>query len=72
MNFQMEQLQTSLVKEERRKGNLVGMWYIASANLESGELWEKAFRTCGGIDFFYSDRPVEAMAARDAIQTVAI
>ena len=32
-------------------------------------MWENVF-TCGGegVDFFFSDKPIEAMQARDSIQ----
>ena len=39
------------------------MWYSAARASEDNAFWDKMFGL--GVDFFYSDKPLEAMQARE-------
>ena len=34
---------------------------------EAKNMWQDAFSCDGGVDFFFSDHPIEAMKARDDV-----
>ena len=49
-------------------GNYAGVWYAADTSEESDEMWNEVFTiNSKGVDFFYSDKPLEAMKARDTL-----
>ena len=47
---------------------LLGVWYWAEETPENAQMYVRAFHTWGLIDFFYSDKPLEAMEARNKIR----
>ena len=47
---------------------LLGVWYWTQLSQEDTQMYTRVFKTCSPIDFFYSDRPLAAMEARNAIQ----
>jgi len=44
------------------------VWYAADVFEENEVMWEDVFEPQSAVDFFYSDRPLEAMQARDKLQ----
>lgn len=51
----------------RESQGLLGVWYYAPATQENDALYRTVFET-HQVDFFYSDKPLEAMAARNQIK----
>ena len=48
---------------------LIGVWYwLAISNPEDQTMYNHVFKSCSPIDLFYSDKPLQAMEARAAIQ----
>ena len=60
--------QTTISEEVTPAVPLLGVWYSAAETSENQAMYSRVFHTCGTVDFFYSDRPVEAIQARDAIR----
>ena len=47
----------------------MGVWYRPANTKENQDVYDKIFGKTGKtVDYFYSDKPIEAMAARDIIQ----
>ena len=69
VNLIYSQLSKGLVETIRTSNEhqLLGVWYWAPESSENAAMYMRVFNTCGNIDFFYSDKPIEAMAARDSI-----
>ena len=70
VNLIYSQLNRQLVQRLRQSEQqmLLGVWYLKDQSQEDATMYMRVFKTCSPIDFFYSDRPVEAMKARAAIQ----
>lgn len=65
----LEFMTVARVKKVRRSGGLFGLWYLALWNPNEGDkIWNKVFTIEGGVDFFFSDKPLQAMQARDKLQ----
>ena len=58
----LERLTQGSVDYAHKKGDIVGVYS------EHEELWEYAFDVIDGLDFFFSDNPVEAMNVRDLLR----
>lgn len=64
----------NLLNEERMESivdggkNSIGI-YSSITDGEGPERWEKVFSFKGGVDYFYSDKPIEATRARNRIAT---
>lgn len=55
---------------EQESNQLLGVWYWTEQDTEGPQMYNRLFGQLGGsIDFFFSDRPLEAMQARDAIES---
>lgn len=67
VNLIYSQLNRQLIENLRETHSLLGVWFWTEQNIENHAMYVRVFETCGNIDFFYSDKPLEAMAARNAI-----
>jgi len=47
----------------KSQSGLVGVWWHASHQQENDEMYKLVMQDCG-VDFFFSDKPLEAMAYR--------
>ena len=47
-----------MVKVRSDKKGFFGLWYSADRKSENEEMWQKVFSVGGGVDFFFSDRPL--------------
>ena len=56
-------LTDDVIAKIRGKNKLLGIWWGFYKNTltESNEMWGKVFTIGGGVDFFFSDSPLEAM-----------
>ena len=53
-------------KVVKTSGNWLGVWYAAHRETEGEDMWQQVFSIGdGAVTFFYSDKPLEAMRARD-------
>ena len=71
MNIVYSQLTRPLIqriKQPSESAPLVGVWYFAGESSENQAMYSRVFNTCGPIDFFYSDKPLEAKQAREMIE----
>ena len=68
VNIYIEYLTPERVLKVHSTKNFIGLWYVAVRQTEDAEMWSKVFLSGGGVDFFYSDKPLEAMAIRDSFQ----
>ena len=55
-------------KVHQQGNNKIGLWHCARRNTENDHMYRQIFTIGGGVDFFFSDKPVEAMLARDQLQ----
>ena len=55
-------------KVHQQGNNKIGLWHCARRNTENDHMYQQVFTIGGGVDFFFSDKPVEAMRARDQLQ----
>ena len=70
INLSLELLKQDVIEPVQDVGHTVGVWYIAARTEETNEVYELLFGKTGNVvDLFYSDRPLEAMKARDQIQS---
>lgn len=68
INVLYEYLTEEIVQKAHTAGNYVGVWYATATKEESEEMWDEVFSVAGkGVDFFFSDKPQEAMKARDKL-----
>ena len=65
MNIFLNYLTKERVEKVHSTNNFIGLWYAASHETENDDLWARIFTTGDGVDFFYSDHPLEAMQARE-------
>lgn len=70
VNIYYEYLTPERVKKVHSTQNFIGLWYVAVMQTEDVEMWSRVFLSGGGVDFFYSDKPLEAMATRDSLQLI--
>ena len=70
VNIIYNQLNRQLVQrfKSEERPMLIGVWYWLKLNQEDQTMYNRVFKTCSPIDFFYSDKPLQAMEARAAIQ----
>lgn len=68
MNIDYWQFRADRVEKIHSTNNFVGLWYSVTRASENEEMWFKAFTEGGGVDFFFSDKPIEAMQSRDSLQ----
>ena len=62
INMMLQYMTVERVSRVRNNGGLIGLWYYAPKDPnENHEMWSKVFTICGGVDFFFSDKPVQAM-----------
>jgi len=64
VNISATYLTQELVDSVKSKGKTLGVWVAASVLKEDETFWRRVF-SMRGIDFFYSDFPIEAMKVRD-------
>lgn len=67
VNLIYTQLNRPLIESLRETHSLIGVWFWTEQSVENHAMYVRVFQTCSNIDFFYSDQPLEAMAARDAL-----
>ena len=70
VSMKLQSLNENISRKIRADGGLIGIWFYANKDSEDEEMWRNVFTTGGGVDFFYSDHPLEAMQVRDAMQGV--
>lgn len=72
LNILYSQLNRQLVQRLRssERSMLIGVWFWQKFGGEDATMYMRVFKTCSPIDFFYSDKPLEAMEARTAIQNM--
>ena len=64
----MKNLSVDNIKKVHGKDQLIGVWIDHNLSLvEGSNLWDKVFKGPTTVDFFYSDKPVEAMQYRDSV-----
>ena len=57
------------IKKVQKSGHLVGLWYSVFRDpVEDVKMWRPVFTMAGGVNFFFSDKPLEAMKSRDKFQ----
>ena len=62
INLLFNYLEEDIVQKIHDGGNYAGVWYAADTSEESDEMWNEVFTiNSKGVDFFYSDKPLEAM-----------
>ena len=66
INIMYDYLTEERVRKVHGSEKLMGVWYFAKTRTEDAEMWAKLFTIEGGVDFFFSDNPVEAMQIRDS------
>lgn len=52
----------------KQHGGTIGVWFGKKVCPENEELYSRIFNA--GVDYFYSDCPLEAMQARDKMQPI--
>ena len=68
VNIHLKNLNEANVKKVHSKGQLIGVWIDAKLSAsENNLLWNKVFKGPTTVDFFYSDKPLEAMSYRDSL-----
>ena len=69
VNIVYAQISPQLVQQLRQSEQtiFIGVWYLKCQSQEDATMYTIVFKTCSRIDFFYSDKPLEAMKARTAI-----
>ena len=67
INVQYKYLTEEIVKKVHDDKKYIGLW-CPMGGWESPEMMAKVFTHGGGVDFFFSNSPVEAMLYRDSIQ----
>ena len=68
VNIDITYLEQETINETQASGNFLGVWYRPANTAENQDIYDKIFGKTGKtVDFFYSDKPQEAMAARDII-----
>ena len=65
VNIFLSYLTDERVNKVHNDGSFIGLWYVASRTEENTEMWQQVFKVDCCVDFFFSDKPVEAMQARD-------
>jgi len=70
VNISYSYLTNAVATRVLQDQSYLGVYYCANVQRENQEMWQKAFTTCGGVDFFYSDIPIPAMQVRDRLQSV--
>ena len=70
VNLIYSQMSRATVERVREQGPnmLLGVWYWTEESEENAQMYMRIFHTCGPIDFFYSDKPFQAMEARKSIE----
>ena len=72
MNIAYEFLNRERTAKVDKSGKLLGIWIRGknkqNKHVEGKEMWDKIFTMeNGAVNFFYSDKPVEAMMARNML-----
>ena len=67
INIMLQYLTDEIVSQTHASGSLVGLWYAARLNPLEDDMWQQVFSAAGGVDFFFSDKPLHAMEARNRI-----
>ena len=69
INVMYDYMTEDIVQKAHSDGHYIGVWYAADTNTESEEMWEEVFSADGkGVEFFYSDKPKDAILVRNKIQ----
>ena len=69
INIMLQYMTEERIKKVQKSGHLVGLWFsMAREGKEDVKVWKQVFTMAGGVNFFYSDRPLESMKARDKFQ----
>ena len=63
VNIRYNFLTDEVLNKVHSQRKLLGVWYNKIDTIEDNVMYEKIFTS--GVDFFYSDKPLEAMAMRD-------
>ena len=65
VNIRYNFLSNEVERKVHYKNKLLGVWYNKIDTNEDNEMYENVFSIGGGVDFFYSDKPLEAKKVRD-------
>ena len=65
VNIDSTQLTWDRVLKTHKDNRLIGVWYSVNRAVEDLTMWERIFTYSEPIDFFFSDRPLEAMIYRE-------
>jgi len=69
INVDLRYLEQDVIEQTQSDGKFLGVWYWTVTDTENNTVYDKLFGKTGKIvDFFFSDKPLEAMRARDLIQ----
>ena len=68
INLDLHYLDQDVIEKTQTNGNAVAVWYWTKTESENDQVYNLLFGKTGNkVDYFYSDQPMEAMRARDAI-----
>ena len=67
INIVYEDLAEESVRKVQFENKLLGVWFVKKSQPESKAMRTKVFTIEGGVDFFFSDDPLEAMKLRDSL-----
>lgn len=68
VNINYEYLTAERVQKVHSEEHFIGLWYSVAMQTENEQMWHSAFTSGGGVDFFYSDNPLDAMQTRNNLQ----
>ena len=55
------------IRKFKSENKLIGVWFQKKSQPESKRMRTRVFTIEGGVDFFFSDNPLEAMKIRDSL-----
>lgn len=56
------------IEYAHQEDSYAGVYYADGIDKENDKMWNKVFTMGDRVDFFYSNKPLEAMKARDNLQ----
>lgn len=70
INVDLHYLEQNVIEQTQADDKLLAVWIWTCTETENNNVYDYLFGKTGrAIDLFYSDEPLEAMRARDLIQS---
>lgn len=66
-NINYGDLMEETIRKFKSENKLIGVWFQKKSQPESKRMRTRVFTIEGGVDFFLSDNPLEAMKIRDSL-----